>query len=284
MITTTWQLSWSNCLHWSWSYNRQSKSWFGVMEGSKENLVALQQKQYMEIKVFIFPPHHSHSLCNGHFGIGKHCLYQFAINNMQDAFSSFKNTTTTILQQIPQHEPTKEPVPGTWLHPTGPPTIIFRTTKEALSPNQRKPVLKVLVLGGSNVGKTSLLVRYCQDQFSERNRSTIGCDFLNKHITVQERGITLQVWDTAGQGKPTTSQKNKHPTPNKHMMVERFESMGEALFRGTDGLVLSCDLSKPRGKVASTGEPIESWHFEFFARVLPHTCLPPSVTTNSCMY
>jgi hypothetical protein len=63
----------------------------------------------------------------------------------------------------------------------------------------KKILLKVLVLGESAVGKTSLLERYVNNKFSMQTKSTIGADFLSKQIVVDGRNVTLQIWDTAGQ-------------------------------------------------------------------------------------
>ncbi len=64
---------------------------------------------------------------------------------------------------------------------------------------QRTATLKYLVVGDSGVGKTSLLVRYCQDSFQADYLSTIGVDFKIKRIELNQTQITLNIWDTAGQ-------------------------------------------------------------------------------------
>lgn len=64
---------------------------------------------------------------------------------------------------------------------------------------QRTVTLKYLVVGDSGVGKTSLLVRYCEDSFQSDYLSTIGVDFKIKRIELNQTQITLNIWDTAGQ-------------------------------------------------------------------------------------
>ena len=59
--------------------------------------------------------------------------------------------------------------------------------------------LKVVVVGDTNVGKTSFLVRYVKNSFSEEYHQTIGVDFLTQTIQTQHFKIQLQLWDTAGQ-------------------------------------------------------------------------------------
>jgi small GTP-binding protein len=60
-------------------------------------------------------------------------------------------------------------------------------------------LIKLLVLGDSGVGKTSLLVRYVEDRFSDRFISTVGIDFKEKRVTKNRKRLRLQLWDTAGQ-------------------------------------------------------------------------------------
>jgi Ras-related protein Rab-7A len=64
--------------------------------------------------------------------------------------------------------------------------------------SSRKIMLKVIVLGESGVGKTSLLLRYVSNKFTIATKSTIGTDFLTKQIDVGDKTVTLQIWDTAG--------------------------------------------------------------------------------------
>lgn len=56
-----------------------------------------------------------------------------------------------------------------------------------------------MLVGDSGVGKTCLLVRYKDDTFlSGSFISTVGIDFRNKIVTIDDRKIKLQIWDTAG--------------------------------------------------------------------------------------
>ena len=54
-------------------------------------------------------------------------------------------------------------------------------------------LLKILLIGDSNAGKSSLLVRFCDDTFSDTFISTIGVDFKVKTIEVDNKLIKLQV-------------------------------------------------------------------------------------------
>jgi Ras-related protein Rab-7A len=64
---------------------------------------------------------------------------------------------------------------------------------------------KVIVLGNSGSGKTSLLLRYVKDKFQSSNVS-IGATYLEKGILVQDEELPmqLQLWDTSGMEKYST--------------------------------------------------------------------------------
>lgn len=83
---------------------------------------------------------------------------------------------------------------------------------------RKKVLLKVIILGDSGVGKTSLMNQYVNKKFSNQYKATIGADFLTKEVQVDDRTVTMQIWDTAGQ--------------------ERFQSLGVAFYRGADCCVL----------------------------------------------
>ena len=59
--------------------------------------------------------------------------------------------------------------------------------------------VKLLIVGDSGVGKTSLLMRYCEDEFHTDYLSTIGVDFKIKKLQVGSHLLTMNIWDTAGQ-------------------------------------------------------------------------------------
>mmetsp|Transcript_105245 Transcript_105245/g.146683 ORF Transcript_105245/g.146683 Transcript_105245/m.146683 type:complete len:205 (+) Transcript_105245:28-642(+) len=110
--------------------------------------------------------------------------------------------------------------------------------------SRKKVLLKVIILGDSGVGKTSLMNRYVNNKFSNQYKATIGADFLTKEVMVDERLVTMQIWDTAGQ--------------------ERFQSLGVAFYRGADCCVLVFDVT-----VAKTFETLDSWRDEFLIQASP---------------
>jgi len=113
-----------------------------------------------------------------------------------------------------------------------------------MSAARKKVLLKVIILGDSGVGKTSLMNQYVNKKFSNACKATIGADFLTKEVMVDDRLVTMQIWDTAGQ--------------------ERFQSLGVAFYRGSDCCVLVYDVN-----VAQTFEHLDSWREEFLVQAAP---------------
>jgi len=110
--------------------------------------------------------------------------------------------------------------------------------------SRKKVLLKVIILGDSGVGKTSLMHQYVNRKFSNQYKATIGADFLTKEVMVDDRLVTMQIWDTAGQ--------------------ERFQSLGVAFYRGADCCVLVFDVN-----VAKTFENLDGWRDEFLIQAGP---------------
>jgi Ras-related protein Rab-1A len=83
-------------------------------------------------------------------------------------------------------------------------------------------VFKILLIGNSAVGKSSLLMRFADDIFHETFLPTIGVDFKIRTIEHEGSKIKLQMWDTAGQ--------------------EKFKTITAAYYKGAQGIVLVFDL------------------------------------------
>ncbi|XP_024964111.1 ras-related protein Rab7-like isoform X1 [Cynara cardunculus var. scolymus] len=105
-------------------------------------------------------------------------------------------------------------------------------------------LLKVIVLGDSGVGKTSLMNQYVYNKFSKQYKATIGADFVTKELHIDDKLVTLQIWDTAGQ--------------------ERFHSLGVAFYRGADCCILVYDVN-----IQKTFETLQTWHEEFLKQADP---------------
>ncbi|XP_039249937.1 ras-related protein Rab-7a-like [Styela clava] len=110
--------------------------------------------------------------------------------------------------------------------------------------SRKKVLLKVIILGDSGVGKTSLMNQYVNKKFSNQYKATIGADFLTKEVMVDDRLVTMQIWDTAGQ--------------------ERFQSLGVAFYRGADCCVLVYDVTVP-----NSFKTLDSWRDEFLIQASP---------------
>jgi len=63
----------------------------------------------------------------------------------------------------------------------------------------KKKLSKVIILGDSAVGKTSLLNAYVDQKFLQSYKATVGADFMEKEVVVDGKVINLEIWDTAGQ-------------------------------------------------------------------------------------
>lgn len=67
--------------------------------------------------------------------------------------------------------------------------------KMSTSPEQ----VKLVLLGDSGVGKSSLLRRFVHDTFNEETDSTMGASYLSKVVTLSDHSVKFNIWDTAGQ-------------------------------------------------------------------------------------
>ena len=59
-------------------------------------------------------------------------------------------------------------------------------------------LFKIVILGDSTVGKSSLLHRFTQNKFKSDCKTTIGVDFNIKDVEIDGKTIKAQIWDTAG--------------------------------------------------------------------------------------
>lgn len=62
-------------------------------------------------------------------------------------------------------------------------------------------IIKVVLLGSSGVGKSSILHRYITDEWDENAQTTLGAAFMDKKVTYEGIQFKFQIWDTAGQEK-----------------------------------------------------------------------------------
>ena len=60
-------------------------------------------------------------------------------------------------------------------------------------------LVKLIVIGDCAVGKTNILMRYCENVYKTNSTATIGVDFKVKSIQIGQTKLKMQIWDTAGQ-------------------------------------------------------------------------------------
>ena len=83
--------------------------------------------------------------------------------------------------------------------------------------------INILLLGDSNVGKTSLMIRFTDNTFEEDSSATIGVEFKNKVIQIGDKNVKLHILDTAGQ--------------------EKFRAVASNFIRKGDGIIFTFDLN-----------------------------------------
>ena len=98
-------------------------------------------------------------------------------------------------------------------------------------------IFKVLLLGNSDVGKSSLILRYVDQVWSDTFVPTIGVDFKVKTLEIENKQIKMQIWDTAGQ--------------------ERFRNVISSYFRGSHGIFLIYDITN-----RDSFKNLENWLIE----------------------
>jgi small GTP-binding protein len=75
-------------------------------------------------------------------------------------------------------------------------------------------MMKVIIIGGPGVGKSSLLVRYHENKFIDNYIMTIGINYVWKISEIEGVKIKLQIWDTAGQEKYKAITQNYYHNSN----------------------------------------------------------------------
>uniref|UniRef100_A0A3P9H251 RAB7A, member RAS oncogene family n=1 Tax=Oryzias latipes TaxID=8090 RepID=A0A3P9H251_ORYLA len=168
--------------------------------------------------------------------------------------------------------------------------------------SRKKVLLKVIILGDSGVGKTSLMNQYVNKKFSNQYKATIGADFLTKEVMVDDRLVTMQVELQLEASVcvcvcvcvcgVTLEATFKYvfffylmPMHLRHFSCvlfllnvffavviqiwdtagqERFQSLGVAFYRGADCCVLVFDVTAP-----NTFKTLDSWRDEFLIQASP---------------
>ena len=98
----------------------------------------------------------------------------------------------------------------------------------------RNVLFKILLIGDSGVGKTSVILRFTKGIFKDDYLNSIGVDFRSKDINYDGKIIKLQIWDTAGQ--------------------ERYRTITSSYYRGAHAIAIVFDLTK-----LETFEHVKRW-------------------------
>jgi GTPase SAR1 family protein len=59
---------------------------------------------------------------------------------------------------------------------------------------KERAIVKIIILGSSNVGKSALIKRYTTGKFSDARQSTVGSDFMTKIIDLMGYRVVMQIW------------------------------------------------------------------------------------------
>ncbi|KAI9255815.1 GTP-binding protein [Phascolomyces articulosus] len=95
-------------------------------------------------------------------------------------------------------------------------------------------LFKIVIIGDSGTGKSCLLSRFTNDEFSLESKSTIGVEFATKTMPIDGHQIKAQIWDTSGQ--------------------ERYRAITGAYYRGAVGALLVYDITRK-----SSFENVDHW-------------------------
>uniref|UniRef100_A0A8D3AHD9 EF-hand domain-containing protein n=1 Tax=Scophthalmus maximus TaxID=52904 RepID=A0A8D3AHD9_SCOMX len=139
--------------------------------------------------------------------------------NIDLVMSDIYPHASTVQQQSEENAAQRETPNSPRVQPVGKETSI----NEEGGPSPPDRLFKIVLVGNSSVGKTSLLRRFCDDSFHPGTSATVGIDYSVKTITVDSSQVALQLWDTAGQ--------------------ERYRSITKQFFRKADGVVVMYDIT-----------------------------------------
>eukprot|EP01112_Ceratiomyxa_fruticulosa_P020669 TRINITY_DN711_c0_g1_i1.p1 TRINITY_DN711_c0_g1~~TRINITY_DN711_c0_g1_i1.p1 ORF type:complete len:202 (+),score=27.52 TRINITY_DN711_c0_g1_i1:240-845(+) len=84
-------------------------------------------------------------------------------------------------------------------------------------------VIKLLIIGDSNVGKSSILLRFTESVFTDGPVQMTSVDFKSRSLRIDGVPVQLQIWDTAGQ--------------------ERFRTITSSFYRGAHGIIIVYDVT-----------------------------------------
>ncbi|CAG8541331.1 10272_t:CDS:2 [Ambispora gerdemannii] len=113
------------------------------------------------------------------------------------------------------------------------------------NPNAKTIQVKLVLLGEAAVGKSSLVLRFVNDEFQDNKEPTIGAAFLTQKCRLEDKIIKFEIWDTAGQ--------------------ERFHSLAPMYYRNAQAAVVVYDVTK-----AASLDKAKSWVKELQRQANPN--------------
>ncbi|CAE6410793.1 Ras-related protein Rab-5B OS=Gallus gallus GN=RAB5B PE=2 SV=1 [Rhizoctonia solani AG-1 IB] len=116
---------------------------------------------------------------------------------------------------------------------------------ESAGPNDKPIQVKLVLLGESAVGKSSIVMRFVNDEFQANKEPTIGAAFLTQKCRLEDRVLRYEIWDTAGQ--------------------ERFHSLAPMYYRNAQAAVVVYDVTKE-----ATLEKAKTWVKELQRQASPN--------------
>lgn len=133
-------------------------------------------------------------------------------------------------------------------------TSIFGSRPRSIEIQARE--VKVVMVGESSVGKTSLTIRFTQNHFKENSAiATIGASFLSKTLDVTGKGLVkFNIWDTAGQ--------------------EKYRSIAALYYRGVDCAVIVYDITNKESFIEAK---------DYWIQELKHMCADDGSGLQMCI-
>ncbi|RNF00439.1 Rab family, other [Trypanosoma conorhini] len=121
--------------------------------------------------------------------------------------------------------------------------------------SQHHHVFKYIIIGDSGVGKSCLLLQFTDKRFEPLHDLTIGVEFGARVVTIEQKNVKLQIWDTAGQ--------------------ESFRSITRSYYRGACGALLVYDVTR-----RETFTHLQTWLED--ARANANTAIVIMLIGNKC--